>query len=139
MADQGKYDDIIHLPHHVSPTRPRMSMADRAAQFSPFAALTGHDEAIRETGRVTSERIELSEDEKEALDREHQLILFALEQGERPSVTVIYFQPDTRKDGGEYLTVTGEVERIDNNAGCFCMADGREIHFDAILKIELSQ
>lgn len=139
MADHRKYDDIIHLPHHVSPTRPRMSMKERAAQFSPFAALTGHDEAIRETGRVTSEKIELSEDEKNVLDREHQLILSALGQGDRPSVTMTHFQPDPRKEGGEYVTVTGEVEKIDNNAGCFCMADGRKIDFDTILKIELLQ
>ena len=139
MADKRKYDDIINLPHHVSPTRSRMSMVERAAQFSPFAALTGHDEAIRETGRVASKKIELDEDEKDVLDWVHQLILFALEQGERPSVTMTYFQPDARKDGGEYLTVTGEVERIDNNAGCFVLVDGKRISFDAILKIDLSQ
>lgn len=138
MADKRKYDDIIDLPHHVSPTRPRMNMVERAAQFSPFAALTGHDEAIRETGRVTSKKIELDDDEKDVLDWVHQLILFALEQGERPSVTITYFQPDARKDGGEYLTVTGEIERIDNNAGCFALADGKMIPIDAILNIELS-
>lgn len=122
----GKYDDILHLPHHVSPTRPKMSMVERAAQFSPFAALTGHDEAIKETGRVTSEKIELYDDEKDLLDWKHQLILFALEQGERPLVTMTYFQPDPQKEGGEYLTVTGEVERIDNNAGCLCLVDGKK-------------
>lgn len=136
MVNHGKYDDIINLPHHVSLTRPRMSTKERAAQFSPFAALTGHDEAIRETGRVTSEKVELGEDEREVLDWAHQLILFALERGERPLVTMTYFQPDPRKTGGEYLTVTGQVERIDNNAGCFCLTNGKRISFGAILKID---
>lgn len=139
MTDHGKYDDIIHLPHHVSSTRPRMSMTERAAQFSPFAALTGHDEAIQETGRVTAKKIDLDEDEKEALDREYQLILFALEQGNPPSVTITYFQPDLRKDGGEYLTITGKIKKIDNIAGCFCMTDERIIPFDAILKIIIKE
>lgn len=134
----GKYDDILNLPHHVSPTRPRMSMVERAAQFSPFAALSGHDEAIRETWRVTSEKIELGEDEKDILDWKHQLILFAVEQGNRPSVTVTYFQPDSRKEGGKYVIVTGKVERIDKNIGCLCLTDGKAISFDSILKIDFS-
>lgn len=138
MDDPGKYDDILHLPHHVSPTRPRMTMAERAAQFSPFAALTGHDEAIRETGRVTVGKIELGEDEKAALDQKQQLILAALEQGDRPVVTVTYFRPDERKEGGEYLTVTGAVKKVDTDRGCLCLTDGRNIPFDALLKIELS-
>ena len=107
MAETGKYDDILHLPHHVSPTRPRMTMAERAAQFSPFAALTGHDEAIRETGRVTVGKIELGEDEKAELDQKQRLLLAALERGGQPPVTVTYFQPDQRKEGGEYRTAAG--------------------------------
>lgn len=139
MAEPGKYDDILHLPHHVSPTRPRMSMAERAAQFSPFAALSGHDEAIRETGRVTEGKIQLGEDERAALDRKQRLILAALEQGKRPPVTVTYFQPDPRKEGGEYLTVTGAVKRVDAAGGYLCLTDGKKLPFDAILEIELSQ
>ena len=137
MAGPGKYDDILHLPHHVSSARPRMSMAERAAQFSPFAALTGHDEAIRETGRVTEGKIQLAEDERATLDRGQQLILAALEQGKRPPVTVTYFQPDPRKEGGEYLTVTGTVKKIDAVTGRLCLTDGKELPFDAILEIEL--
>lgn len=139
MGTPGKYDDILHLPHHVSPTRPRMTMAERAAQFSPFAALTGHDEAIRETGRVTDGRIELAEDQRAALDRKYQLILSALERGEQPPVTVTWFRPDPRKEGGEYLSAAGAVKKIDAAGGRLCLTDGRELPLDAILEIELSR
>ena len=137
MAESGKYDDILHLPHHVSPTRPRMTMAERAAQFSPFAALTGHDEAIRETGRVTVGKIELGEDEKAELDQKQRLLLAALERGEQPPVTVTYFQPDQRKEGGEYRTAAGAVKKIDEATGRLYLTDGTSIPFDALWKIEL--
>ena len=101
----GKYDDILYLPHHVSPTRQRMTMAERAAQFSPFAALVGYGEAIRETGRAVGQQMELREEEKAVLDQKQQIILAALEQGEEPEVTVTYFQPDRKKNGGKYVTV----------------------------------
>ena len=103
----GKYDDIINLPHHVSATRPRMSMIDRAAQFSPFAALTGYDAAIKETGRLTDRRIELTEDSRAAMDRKQQLLVENL--ADHPEVSVTYFVPDERKAGGAYITVTGRV------------------------------
>lgn len=92
MKDQ--YDDIINLPHHVSKTRPQMSMLDRAAQFSPFAALTGYDAAIKETGRLTDEKVNLSEEEKEALDRKQQILLEKL--ADHPALTVIFFVPDEK-------------------------------------------
>lgn len=134
----GKYDDILHLPHHVSPTRPRMSMAERAAQFSPFAALTGHDEAIRETGRVTAGKIELGEDEKAVLDQKQRLVLAALERGEQPLVTATYFQPDRKKEGGQYVTVTGAVKKIDEAAGCLRLTDERTILFNSLLEMKLN-
>lgn len=126
-----KYDDIIDLPHHVSATRPRMSMIDRAAQFSPFAALTGYDAAIKETGRLTDRRIELSEDERIVLDRKQQILLDHI--GDRPEVSVTYFVPDERKDGGTYVTVTGKVKKIDEFERCFTLADGIKIPLDEVL------
>ena len=93
-----KYEDIIHLPHHVSSKRPQMPMIDRAAQFSPFAALTGYDDAISETGRLTDEKIDISEEEKEVLDRKQQFLLEKLDK--RPALTVIYIVPDAKKSGG---------------------------------------
>ena len=91
MKGKTNYEDIINLPHHVSSKRPQMSMLDRAAQFSPFAALTGYDDAIHETGRLTDEKIDLSEEEKEALDRKQQFLMERL--GGHPALTVTYFVP----------------------------------------------
>lgn len=109
----GKYDDILYLPHHVSPTRLRMTMVERAAQFSPFAALAGYEDAVRETGRVVDQRVELSEDEKAVLDWKQQIILAALERGEQPEVTITYFQLDRKKAGGKYVTRCGNVKRVE--------------------------
>ena len=105
------YEDIINLPHHVSKTRPQMSMLDRAAQFSPFAALTGYDAAIKETGRLTDEKIELDEDTKAALDMKQAYLIEMID--EQPEITIIYFLPDARKVGGAYVTVTGNLKRFD--------------------------
>lgn len=107
MKDQ--YDDIINLPHHVSKTRPQMSMVDRAAQFSPFAALTGYDAAIKETGRLTDEKVNLSEEEKEALDRKQQILMEWL--GDHPALTITFFVPDEKKSGGAYMTKSGNLKR----------------------------
>ena len=109
MRTSNKYDEILSLPHHVSKTRPQMPMSDRAAQFAPFAALTGYDSAIKETGRLTDERIELDEEALTALDLKYQLLMEALD--EAPKVTITYFQPDERKAGGKYLTATGAVKK----------------------------
>ena len=107
MKDQ--YDDIINLPHHVSKTRPQMSMLDRAAQFSPFAALTGYDAAIKETGRLTDEKVNLSEEEKEALDRKQQILLEKL--ADHPAITVIFFVPDEKKIGRSVCDEKREAEK----------------------------
>lgn len=133
-ASNHQYDDIINLPHHVPATRPRVSMIDRAAQFSPFAALTGHDAAIRETGRLTDQRIELTEDSRSALDRKQQLLLDNL--AGHPEVSVTYFVPDERKSGGAYVTVTGIVKKVDDYQRLLLLTDGTKIPLDEILDME---
>ena len=130
----NRYDEIINLPHHVSPTRPQMSMSDRAAQFAPFAALTGYDSAIKETGRLTNERIELDEEALTALDRKYQLLMEALD--EAPEVTITYFQPDERKAGGKYVSETGAVKKVDDFERRITMQDGARIPMDDVLSID---
>lgn len=130
----GQYDDIINLPHHVSATRPQMSMIDRAAQFSPFAALTGYDAAIKETGRLTDEKIELDEDTKAALDIKQAYLLEIID--DQPEITVTYFLPDTKKSGGEYVTVTGNLKRFDEYERLLTLTNGKKIPMDDIADIE---
>ena len=129
-----RYDDIIHLPHHVSKTRPQMSMMDRAAQFSPFAALTGYDAAIKETGRLTDEKIELGEETKAVLDRKQRYLSDMISV--QPEITVTYFLPDERKSGGTYLSVTGKLKRIDEYERMMILTDGKKIPLDDIMEIE---
>ena len=129
------YNDIINLPHHVSPTRPQMSMMDRAAQFSPFAALTGYDAAIKETGRLTDEKIELGEEELSILNMKFQLLVDSLD--EEPEVNITYFKPDDRKAGGAYLTASGTVKKIDDFERIIFMENGTKIPMDDVLSIEL--
>lgn len=129
-----QYDDIINLLHHVSPTRPQMSMINRAAQFSPFAALTGYDAAIKETGRLTDSRIELLEDDRAELDRKQQLLSDSLSN--HPEVSVTYFIPDERKAGGAYVTVTGIVKRLDDVQRTMTLTDGTVIPVDDIIDLE---
>ena len=105
MRMNNRYNEIINLPHHVSKTRPQMPMSDRAAQFAPFAALTGYDSAIKETGRLTDERIELDEEALTALDMKYQILMDAFDDA--PEVTITFFQPDERKAGGKYASQVG--------------------------------
>lgn len=126
----GPYEDIIYLPHHVSTDRPRMSMTDRAAQFSPFAALTGYDAAIQETGRLTDRSVDLDVDGKGMLNEKLQLLLN--HQAEQPEITVTYFVPDGRKSGGAYVAITGRVKKVDTYNQTVVMADGTTICFDSI-------
>lgn len=130
----GPYDDIIDLPHPTSQKHPRMPASDRAAQFSPFAALTGHEAAIRETARLTDRRVELDEDEKTALDRKLRLLTEHLT--ERPPVRITYFQADRRKDGGSYETAEGAMKKVDEIARMVVLTDGRRIPIDDIYEIE---
>ena len=120
----------MNLPHHVSKTRPQMPMSDRAAQFAPFAALTGYDSAIKETGRLTNERIELDEEALTALDRKYQLLMDTLD--EAPEVTIIYFQPDERKAGGQYVSATGTVKKVDTFGRRILLQDGTRIPLDSV-------
>ena len=128
------YEDIIHLPHHVSATRPQMSMSDRAAQFSPFAALTGYDEAIKETGRLTDDRIELDENTRTALDIKQAIL--AKNINTHPEISITYFLPDATKAGGEYVTVTGSLKRIDEYERLMIFMDGRKVPMDEITNME---
>ena len=105
MHMKSKYDEIMGRPHHVSKTRPQMPMSDRAAQFAPFAALTGYDSAIKETGRLTDERIELDEEALTALDMKYQLLMDVFDDA--PEVTITFFQPDERKAVGKYDSQVG--------------------------------
>lgn len=120
--NEHKYDDIINLPHHVSTKHPQMSLLDRAAQFSPFAALTGHEEAIEETARLTDERMELDENTIEMLDVRLQFLKDRLT--EKPIVELSYFLPDEKKQGGSYETMTGTVKKIDLYGHRIVMDDG---------------
>ena len=129
----GKYDDIIDLPLPEPQTRPRMPMRDRAAQFSPFAALRGHHSAIEEAERLTDRRIELDESEITRVDAELQHLQELLPG--RPTVSITYFAPDERKNGGSYQTVTGEVKRIDAVAGVIQMTDRREIPIEDVFSV----
>ena len=134
MHMKSKYDEIMGLPHHVSKTRPQMPMSDRAAQFAPFAALTGYDSAIKETGRLTDERIELDEEASTALDMKYQLLMDALD--DEPEVTITYFQPDERKAGGKFVSAVGAVKKIDDFERRITMRDGAKIPMDDVLSIE---
>lgn len=131
---KAKYEDIINLPHHVSKTRPQMPMLDRAAQFAPFAALTGYDSAIKETGRLTDERIELDEEALTALNMKFQILMEALE--EEPEVSITYFKPDERKAGGSYLKVTGTLKKLDEYERILMLMNGQKIKLDAVLDID---
>lgn len=127
------YDDIIHLPHHVSATRKQMSMTDRAAQFSPFAALTGYEAAIAETGRLTDDGFELAADGMELLNGKIQILHEHFDQ--LPEVTVTWFVPDGRKSGGAYVDTIGVVRRIDSLNQLLTMEDGTAIPFSRIYDI----
>lgn len=130
----GSYDDMIHLPHHVSEKHPRMSAADRAAQFAPFAALTGHSAAIQETARLTDRRIDLDDGAKAVLDRK-QCALAAI-ISEQPEVSVTWFEPDERKAGGRYVTTIGRLQKTDSHARVLVLTDGTRIPLDDILALE---
>lgn len=130
--DTGKYEDIIHLPHHVSEKRAPMSMVDRGAQFSPFAALTGYDATVQEAGRLTDAGIELGEDGAAQLDEQ----LRWLASQHRPLATITWFQPDSRKAGGSFQSSAGHVLKIDTYARTVTMEAGNVIPLDSICYIE---
>ena len=130
----GPYDDIIHLPHPTSSKHPRMPIADRAAIFSPFAALAGHSAAIAETARLTNQKAELDEDARAELDRRQAVLLEHI--GQRPEVTVPKRKPDERKDGGAYVTTTGWLKKIDEIERVLVLTDGTRIPLEDVAGLE---
>ena len=134
MKYTNKYDDIIDLPHHVSKSRPQMSVHDRAAQFSPFAALTGHGAAIKETERLTDRRIELDENQKSVINEKLQMIFEQVEK--HPEISVTYFVPDQRKTGGKYVTIEGQVIKMDGYHRTLILEDQTLVPMADILDIE---
>lgn len=137
--DKSKYPyaDIIDLPYKKSNTRPQMSLYDRAAQFSPFAALSGHEDAIEETARLTQSKIDMDEQTQNRLDEQ----LFYLKSilASKPMLTVTYFQPDDKKEGGAYLTVTNRLKKIDDFLGEFVFEDGIRVNISQIYKIVFNE
>ena len=130
----GPYDDIINLPHPTSQRHPRMPIRDRAAIFSLFAALSGHGAAIAVTARVTEQRIELDEDTRAELDRRQAVLLEHMD--EQPEITITWFQPDERKDGGAYLTTTGRLRKFRELERILVLADGTEIPLEDVVALE---
>ena len=129
------YDDIINLPHYEPKHHPRMSMWNRAAQFAPFASLTGYDAAIRESGRFTDDWVGLSESGNEEMNRKMELLVSMLPK--HPSVTIEYFVPDDHKAGGSYQTYTGNVKRIDEYEQMMVMTDSKKIELRMITNITI--
>ncbi|MBR3720779.1 MAG: hypothetical protein IKN09_03465 [Clostridia bacterium] len=129
------YKDIINLPHHVSKKHPQMSLEARSAQFAPFAALVGYDALVHETARLTDDKIEIDEEEKEIIDSQLQLVKEQI--SDRPKVTITYFLKDERKAGGEYVTIEANVKKIDDYKYCLYMENGLEIPIEDILKLSI--
>jgi len=137
MKETHQYDDILYLSRPVSGRRARMTNYDRAAQFSPFAALTGFDAAIAETGRLTDSRIELDEGGKQLLDEQMQLVLEAVHS--QPKVKILWFCYDARKAGGTYISTTGNVKKVDTYTGRLLLTSGQAIPLGEIFQITLEK
>ena len=139
-----KYEDMINLPHHVSDHHPQMSLHDRAAQFSPFAALTGYGDAVEETARLTSRKKLLDETEREALDQRLRILEELLEESRKANgrhgrvsgVRITYFLPDQKKSGGAYVKRCGAVTALDRLRGEIVMEDGGRIPAEDVVEIE---
>lgn len=127
---ENNYDDIINLPHHQSKVRPQMSLYNRAAQFSPFSALTGYEDAIEETARLTENKHTLSDEETDMLNRK--MALLKDKTNEKSTISIRYFIPDELKDGGSYSTISGELRAIDSVNRLVILQDGTTIPFDDI-------
>lgn len=130
----GAYDDIINLPHHVSERHPPMPIKDRAAQFSPFAALTGYESEVKEAARLTDKKIELSEEQRAILDE--RLCLLEDILPDRPEVAFTYFLPDIRKDGGAYTTITGKLKKLNRVERTVMLTSGVSIPVDNLLEVD---
>ena len=134
MAEYFPYEDIVNLPRHISKVHPQATMADRAARFSPFAAISGYEDMVKEAARVTEERIDITDASKELLNEKLNMIIEFLD--EEPEVTITYFEPDKKKDGGAYISITGTVKRIDEYERIVLMSDDKKIRIDEIYAIE---
>ena len=130
----GPYDDIINLPHPTSTKHPRMPMSDRAAIFSPFAALTGHAAAIQETARLTDQRMELDEDTRAELDRKQKILIDHI--ADQPEVTITWFCPDEKKSGGAYVVSMGRLKKVDDVADTLKLADETTIPLNEIVDLQ---
>lgn len=133
MKYDRQYDDIINLPHHISKKHPQMSLYARSAQFAPFAALTGYEEAVKETARETNERIDIEDELKSILDGKLQIILEQIKN--HPEISITYFIADSKKNGGEYVTVTGLVKKVDLYNQYIYLIDNTEIPINEIIDI----
>ena len=134
MADNFPYEDIVNLPPHISKKHPQPSMMDRAARFAPFAAITGYEEMVLEEARVTEEQIHLDEDTVALICEKINMIQEFID--EEPEVKITYFEPDKKKSGGAYITITGTPKRIDEYEQLLIMTDGKKIKFDSIYRFE---
>ena len=137
MSDIGKYDDIINLGHPTSKKHPRMPIRDRAAQFAPFAALVGYDDAVEETARVTDDMIEQSDEMKAVIDEKLRYLSERI--GEMPTVIVTYFLPDDKKSGGEYKIFEGRLKRLDDYDAVMIFECGKKIPYDKIYSVEIKE
>lgn len=134
MAEYFPYEDIVNLPRHISKVHPQATMADRAARFSPFAAISGYEDMVKEAARVTEERIDITDATKELLNEKLNMIIEFLD--EEPEVAITYFEPDKKKDGGAYISITGTVKRIDEYERIVLMSDDKKIRIEEIYAIE---
>ena len=135
LNSTGKYEDIINLPHHVSKKHPQMTMESRAAQFAPFAALVGYEDAVKETARLTKKRIELNEEEKNILDMKLQMLKEQMHVQIYPEISIIYFVPDSKKDGGKYIKISGTIKKIDEYKQLLILDDKTQIPINEIINI----
>lgn len=134
MAERFPYEDIINIPRHISRTRPQASMADRAARFSPFAAINGYEEMVMEAARVTEERAEITEAAKELINEKLNMIAEFI--NEEHEVTITYFEPDKKKSGGAYISTAGVVKRIDELKRIVVMKNNKKIKIDDIYALD---
>ncbi len=130
---KGKYDDIINMPHHISKKHPRMSLENRSAQFAPFAALTGYEDEVEETARITDKKIEITDEIKSTINMRLQIIQEKINT--KPKVTIKYFIPDNKKEGGSYKTVTSNVLKIDQYNKLVVLKDNTKIFISDIINI----
>ena len=135
MKSTGKYEDIINLPHHISKKHPKMTMESRAAQFAPFAALVGYEDAVEETARLTTKRIELNEEEKNILDMKLQMLKEQMHVQIYPEISVMYFVPDLKKEGGKYIKISGTIKKIDEYKQLLILDDKTQIPISEIISI----